>query len=225
MGDNVEDGGPFKTIQRITGKLSQKLRAYKNQDDNGMDSQDIKYVINMVLSALDLENLDEDDKEDILSKFEESDMYGEESPENLDFGGEEDMGFNDEDGMVDDGMPDDGMPDDGMPDDGMGDLSPKMEGRYSESKIDRVLEKYFKIGNNEKPTLIEKKQKQYLKNRMTNIKVKSELKVMSESYDQLNESIFLLENGGKFIGKTNKNNLLFSQNGNQIKVDIFGNRL
>ena len=48
---------------------------------------------------------------------------------------------------------------------------------------------------------------------------------MSESYDQLNESIFLLENGAKFIGKTNINNLLFSQNGNQIKVDIFGNRL
>ena len=67
MGGDTEEGGGFKTIQRLTGKLSQKLRAYNNQDEDGLDSQDIKYVINMVLSALDLEKLDEDDKEDIFS--------------------------------------------------------------------------------------------------------------------------------------------------------------
>ena len=37
----------------------------------GMTSEDVKYVINSLLSALDLSKLDEEDQEDIMSKFEE----------------------------------------------------------------------------------------------------------------------------------------------------------
>jgi hypothetical protein len=59
----------FKTIQKLTGKLTQKIRVLDSQE--GMTSEDIKYVINMVLSSLDLKSLSEEDKEDILSKFEE----------------------------------------------------------------------------------------------------------------------------------------------------------
>ena len=77
----------FKTIQKLTGKLTQKIRVLDSQE--GMTSEDIKYVINMVLSSLDLKSLSEEDKEDIMSKFEED-------SENL---GGDDMGGED---MTDD---------------------------------------------------------------------------------------------------------------------------
>ena len=66
-----DDKVTFKTIQKLTGKLTQKIRTLENE--KGMTSEDIKYVINMVLSSLDLSSLSEDDKEDIVDKFEEND--------------------------------------------------------------------------------------------------------------------------------------------------------
>ena len=59
----------FKTIQKLTGKLGQKIRMMN--DSVGMTSEDVKYVINSLLSALDLSKLDEEDQEDIMAKFEE----------------------------------------------------------------------------------------------------------------------------------------------------------
>jgi hypothetical protein len=59
----------FKSIQKLTGKLTQKIRTLASQE--GMTSEDMKYVINMVLSSLDLNELSEEDREDILSKFED----------------------------------------------------------------------------------------------------------------------------------------------------------
>jgi hypothetical protein len=67
-GDN-ESQVTFKSIQKLTGKLTQKIRTLESQE--GMTSEDIKYVINMVLSSFDLNSLSEEDREDILSKFEE----------------------------------------------------------------------------------------------------------------------------------------------------------
>jgi hypothetical protein len=67
MGD--EEEVTFKTIQKLTGKLGQKIRMMN--DSMGMTSEDVKYVINSLLSALDLSKLDEEDQEDIMSKFEE----------------------------------------------------------------------------------------------------------------------------------------------------------
>jgi hypothetical protein len=65
----------LKIIQAKTGKLTQKLSTYKDK----LKSDDIKYVINMVLAAVDLTKLDETDKEDIASKFEDDEESGEES--------------------------------------------------------------------------------------------------------------------------------------------------
>ena len=64
-----EEDVTFKTIQKLTGKLGQKIRMMN--DSVGMTSEDVKYVINSLLSALDLSKLDEEDQEDIMSKFEE----------------------------------------------------------------------------------------------------------------------------------------------------------
>jgi len=216
MGGETEEGGGFKTIQRLTGKLSQKLRAYNNQDEDGLDSQDIKYVINMVLSALDLEKLDEDDKEDILSKFEEIDMYGDEGPESLDFSGEEDVNFGGEEFG--------GEPMGGAP---MGGEEPMpqepTENVFGESRVENVLKKYFVVTKEEAPILEEKKQKDYIKNKLTQIKVKQELQNLSETNRQLERANRLLSEGAQFVGKTNLDNLIFNKKGKQIKIDTRGN--
>ena len=68
--DDEDEVVTFKTIQKITGKLGQKIRTFLSDEENEMASKDIKYVINSVLSALDLNNLEEEDKEDILDKLE-----------------------------------------------------------------------------------------------------------------------------------------------------------
>ena len=62
-GEDMEERVSFKVIQKLTGKLTQKMRALEDQE--GMSSEDIKYVINMVLSALDLTKLEPEDMEDI----------------------------------------------------------------------------------------------------------------------------------------------------------------
>jgi len=77
-GEGEDDSNPLKLIQKLTGKLGQRLR--DAQED--MESDDIKYVINSVVSALNLDKLDSEDKEEILTQFEDEDSYdGEESPE------------------------------------------------------------------------------------------------------------------------------------------------
>ena len=72
--DDENNGGSdervtFKTIQKLTGKLTQKIRTLESEE--GLTSENIKYVINMVLSSFDLNELSEEDREDILSKFED----------------------------------------------------------------------------------------------------------------------------------------------------------
>ena len=79
--------GFMKSIQKLTGKLGQKLRDVEEE----MGSADIKYVINSVISAVDLDNLDDEDREDILDRFEEDESdYGDEEPiEDLEMDDEE----------------------------------------------------------------------------------------------------------------------------------------
>jgi hypothetical protein len=219
MGGEGEEGGSFKTIQRLTGKLSQKLRAYNNQDEDGLDSQDIKYVINMVLSALDLEKLDEDDKEDILSKFEEVDMYGDEGPESLDFGGDEDIEFGEEPPMGDEMPP---MGDEMPPMGGEMPQEPK-ENIFGESRVENVLKGYFRVTEDELPILEEKRQKDYIKSKLTKLKSKKELEELTETRYQLETANRLLNEGAQFVGKTNLSNLIFNRRGQQIKIDRKGN--
>jgi hypothetical protein len=61
-------------IQKFSGKLGQSLRDVKEK----MESDDIKYVINMVLSAVNLDALDEEDKEEIAERFENKDDFSDE---------------------------------------------------------------------------------------------------------------------------------------------------
>ena len=206
MGDDISDDddeeqqGPIglKSIQKLTGRLSQKIRAFDKE--KGLDSQDIKYVLNSIISALDLENLDEDDKDDVLSKFDESDEYGEEGPGDLDF----------EDNDMDMGM-----------DMGMEETPEEMpQPPVTESSVDKVLKSYFIFDDNEKPILEEKRKKDFLKNKLNKLSVKSEIESLSESKIQSEKGMSILENykNAKFIGKTNRENLIFVIEGKQYKV-------
>lgn len=82
MGPEGEEGGESKRsdymseVQKFAGKLGQELRDQKDR----MESDDIKYVLNMVISAVDLDKLEDEDIEEIGKKFEreEDEMGGEE---------------------------------------------------------------------------------------------------------------------------------------------------
>jgi hypothetical protein len=84
MGPEGEEGGESKRsdymaeVQKYAGKLGQELRDQKEK----MESDDIKYVLNMIISAVDLEKLEDEDIEEIGKKFErdEEEMSGEEVP-------------------------------------------------------------------------------------------------------------------------------------------------
>jgi hypothetical protein len=78
--DEGDDMVSFKTIQKLTGKLAQKLRKL-NQGEEPISSDDTKYVLNSVLSALDLSVLSDEDIEDIISKLEDSELESDDETE------------------------------------------------------------------------------------------------------------------------------------------------
>jgi len=81
MSEPEDDGVvSFKTIQKLTGKLGQKLRKI-NQGDEPISADDTKYVINSILSALDLTVLSDEDMEEIISRLEDSEFEDESSDE------------------------------------------------------------------------------------------------------------------------------------------------
>ena len=82
----------IKRIQILVGKLSQKIRSYEEEKE--LSAQNVKYIINSILSAIDVDVLDEDDIEEIISKLEGGD-------EDEDGEGMEDMEIEDEEEVVD----------------------------------------------------------------------------------------------------------------------------
>ena len=203
--DEEDEGVSFKSIQKLTGKLAQKVRDYKDKDGE-ITSKDSKYVINSILSAL-IDDLDDEDKDDIISKFDESDEYGEEGAGELDLSSEEDD-FSDIGG-----------------DSNMGETPPpppSNEPPVVESTVDKLIKSYFKIGEEEKPILEEKKKKEFLKKKIQEIETKKEIRNLSESVKQMSKALKIFESNAKFIGKTNMENLVFVKNGKQIKVTPFG---
>jgi len=86
-GEEKKDEITFKTLQKLTGKLTQKIRKFNEEDQ--MSSKDTKYIINSILSSLELDSLEDDDIEEIIDRLEsaeeevdtEMDMDMEPSPE------------------------------------------------------------------------------------------------------------------------------------------------
>ena len=81
MGDESSaEGKPsdyMAEVQKFAGKLGQELRDQKEK----MESDDIKYVLNMIISAVDLDKLEEEDIEDIAKKFERDEDFGDNDEE------------------------------------------------------------------------------------------------------------------------------------------------
>jgi hypothetical protein len=65
MGGEAKPSDYMTEIQKFSGKLGQELRDQKSK----MESDDIKYVLNMIISAVDLDKLEDDDIEEIGKKF------------------------------------------------------------------------------------------------------------------------------------------------------------
>jgi len=222
--DMEMDGGDdeqvtFKTIQKLTGKLTQKIRTLDNEE--GMTSEDIKYVINMVISSLNLKSLSEEDKDDIIDKFDEdSEDMGDDMGDDM---GGDDMGGEDftDDTEVEDIQADMDMPvESEMEEDEDFGNGAILDHIFGESKIDKVISKYFEITKKE---IMESREK-VAKKKVAKI---SEVRKQMGAVVKLTETIeqelasqqFLTKNSSaKIIGKTNKKNLVFENKGKQVRI-------
>ena len=215
---DTEEGGneeqvTFKTIQKLTGKLTQKIRVLDTEE--GMTSEDVKYVINMVLSSLDLTSLSEEDKEDIMSKFEED--------ETEDFGQEDDMGGEDmtDDSEVEDIQADMDVPVEGyeMEEENYGNGA-IFDSIFGESKVDKVISKYFEVSKKEIREGKEKQIQETAKKKAVVNQIMESVVKMTETIEQeLAAKKFIKENlNSKFVGITNKKNLVFETKTGQVRI-------
>jgi hypothetical protein len=199
----------FKDIQKLTGKLSQKIREI--EDEQPLTGKDVKYVINSILSALNLDELSSDDKEEIVSRFEEEDEDNMPS-DDMDFSSSEEdmgpeMGSEDEEEQT-------------QPE--MGESAPVHKSsiasdnfemyNMNESKIENILKGYFFESKNEK---------QYKKNRFSYVTDFAVTKKQANVAKNLLEAAPSLH----FVGRTTKKNLIFENNGQQVKITPNGNIL
>ena len=251
-----EEEVTFKSIQKLTGKLAQKIRTYSEEEE--MSSNDTKYIINSILSSLDLTTLEEEDVEDIISRLEgeEEDLEGEEEGldgEEMDTEGE---GMEDEvtepDAEMGEGYDNFGSAfndylgaaySSKMSDNLMNEFDDEEEDEYyeyedeypkhgsrekmrryndeetfedlfTESKVDKIISKYFAVDKNEK-LIKEEKQQQKLK------KINErEVYRLSESIKQERASIKFMQENPKaiLVGSTVKKNLVFKEGIKEFRV-------
>ena len=80
--DLSDEDDPIKSIQKMTGKLGQKIR-----DTEDLSSDTMKWVAKSIISALDLESMDSEDKKDIIRAVKKKEDEG--SDEEFDFMGDD----------------------------------------------------------------------------------------------------------------------------------------
>jgi hypothetical protein len=207
-----DDGGEeitFKSVQKTTGKLAQKIRTFLGNEENEMSSEDTKYVINSILSALDLSTLDEEDMDEIMSKFE---------------GGEE----GEPEDMIEPGMDTENTPPPPPPAPPTGEVTEygihgarekrhiqkvkdMFEEVFSESKVDKVLSRYFNNG--------QKKSSEQNRN-----KILGKIQNLSESFSQEKKSLNVYNNykNSKFLGKNQYGYLVFEMDDRKIRISPNG---
>jgi hypothetical protein len=215
-GGDAEEKVTFKTIQKLTGKLTQKIRTLDNEE--GMTSENIKYVINMVLSSLDLGSLSEEDKEDIMSKFDE--VESEDEMSGIEGTAPEDDITSDTE--VEDIQSDMDIPVEGeMQEMGNGAI---FDSIFGESKVDKVISKYFEISKKE---ILENREKFVQKKKESVVSLKKQMVEVQKLVETVEQKLaakkFLEENSkATIVGKTNKKNLVFENKGKQIKISPEG---
>lgn len=198
----------FKVLQKYTGKLAQKVREFLSDENNQLTSEDVMYILNSVISALPIQNLEVEDKEKVMSKFEGGEQEYEIEIE--DEGGE-DMGDMGTEEMGDEEtMPQ--QPTEMGEDMTMGRHLKNMRERqalnreslYSESTIDNVLSGYFQ--------------------KTPNNKTWNKVQKISESYEQENSTKKFLKKfpDAKLLGKNLKGDLVFEMYEEQFKITPSG---
>lgn len=233
--DDSEGDVSFKMIQKLTGKLAQKIRDFQEKDEE-ITSKDAKYVVNSILSAL-ADNLEDDDKDDIIAKLE-----GEEDEDMGDMG----MDSESEEEPTGEEMGVDKMPQEeptgemaegemaDLPSGGRGntEVSEKyveaaLKKIFKESKVDDVLSKYFVVNENEKKFQQQKKQNKQMILEQKTKSDKNQIVRLSETLKQKKVATDVINSFPemKFIGKTNKGNLVFEHNNKQLKVSPKGELL
>lgn len=226
----------FKSVQKLTGKLGQKIRTLDGQQ--GMSSEDIKYVLNSILSALDLSKLTEEDYDDVMTNFEEAEDgidYGVDDETELDIEAGDDLGLG-MDTETQEMTEDDDMYL-GMGEEMNMDTLPSLDFEQQtievspddiktelHSTIDQVLSKYFAPSEEEQQMFEQKEIKKFLNNKVKSSVMKNQVKQLSESIEQEMTAEFILRenNNVKFLGKTNKHNLVFETDNVQLKVTTKG---
>ena len=236
----------FKTIEKLTGKLGQKIREFLSNEENQMSSKDIKYVVNSILSALELNKLDSEDKEEIVAKFEGGEMGSEETeiepemevtPEVEPETGvemEEELTSKDAKTMMKDIFGEESdieaepkerkIKHHSMTDEESAKVEEMIEGMFTESKVDNILKKYFRIDEKEKRLLEEKREKQVISDKETS-KVNNRIKNLSESISQeiSSKKLYKKYPNAKFLGKSTNQNLVFEVGNKKLRVTTNGN--
>lgn len=201
--EEAEMEGFMKPIQKLTGKLGQKLRDVEEE----LGSADIKYVINSIISAVELDNLDEEDREDILDRFEDDETeYGdEEEVEDIEMGDEDmdmEMGAEDIEGGEDIEVEDE----------------EELAVESLRNRVGNILESYV-----EKKT-IKANPTQYINSRVKKIQEKQNIKKHYNSVEQeLSVEKFLKENKTfNFKTVTKKGNIILNSKDNKVIVSKDG---
>lgn len=189
--------GFMKPIQKLTGKLGQKLRDAGEE----LGSADIKYVLNSVISAVDLDNLDSEDRDDVLSRFEEDEaVYGDEEI------GDEELAMDDEELDMDTEDLDFG--DDEMEDE------EELAMESLKGRVSQILESYVK----------KQTPKEYLQEKLNKNKINESIKKLSRSIEQeLSVKKYLNENKySKLKGLTKKGEIVILSDDKNIFINKDG---
>ena len=199
--EEVEMEGFMKPIQKLTGKLGQKLRDAEEE----MGSADIKYVLNSIISAVDLENLEEDDKDDVLDRFEEDESaYGDEEEEmDIDMGDDfeeegeegEEMEFEDEGEVEDEEV---------------------LAMESLRNRVSHLLESYTK----EATPKVKIKPADYINKRLGKINHQNRIKELSSTIEQeISATKFIKENKNfNLNGTTKRGSLVFISEDDKMLV-------
>jgi hypothetical protein len=162
-----------------------------------------------------ISQLSEEDKEDIMSKFEED--------ETEDFGQEDDMGGEDmtDDSEVEDIQADMDVPVEGyeMEEENYGNGA-IFDSIFGESKVDKVISKYFEVSKKEIREGKEKQIQETAKKKAVVNQIMESVVKMTETIEQeLAAKKFIKENlNSKFVGITNKKNLVFETKTGQVRI-------
>ena len=246
--------------------MSQKIRNFNNEDEE-MIGDDVKYVINSILSALDLTTLNDDDIDEIIDRLEgveeddqgmgeEPEMGGEEPSmgEEPEMGGEE-LPAPVEGGEMKEVMSLEDALNEKIPSAFAGNMKQELNmgddmfdfedededyprhgaklkqrsyphlthGTFGESKIDKIISKYFNI--NEEDELRKESNKKMLRE-MKEFD-KSEVKRLSETIRQERSALSFMEKNpnSSLVGITNKKNLIFKDGITETKITPNGSIL